>query len=110
MRTRAGTAYYVAPQVLAQCYDHAVDYWSCGVILYICLCGYPPFCGDSDAEVLEKVTLGNYSFCADDWKSVSSEAKQLIGLLLRINPRDRCTALQGLEHPWMSQLGSERDE
>merc|ERR1711972_330688 len=101
LQTKAGTPYYVAPQVLAGKYNHLSDLWSCGVIMYVLLCGYPPFYGETDAEVLTKVRLGNFSFNATDWKNVSEDAKNLIRMLLKMNPKDRYTAEQALNHVWV---------
>jgi len=101
LTTKAGTPYYVAPQVLAGKYDQSSDLWSLGVIMYVVLCGYPPFYGETDADVLAKVRLGNFSFNAADWKSVSEDAKNLIRMLLKMNPRDRYTAEQALNHVWV---------
>mmetsp|Transcript_7809 Transcript_7809/g.21329 ORF Transcript_7809/g.21329 Transcript_7809/m.21329 type:complete len:499 (-) Transcript_7809:50-1546(-) len=101
LNTKAGTPYYVAPQVLAGKYDQLSDCWSIGVIMYVMLCGYPPFFGETDAEVLSKVRLGNFSFNATDWKNISDDAKNLIRNLLKMNPRDRYTAEQALNHEWI---------
>jgi calcium-dependent protein kinase len=101
LTTKAGTPYYVAPQVLAGKYDQSADLWSCGVIMYVLLCGYPPFYGETDADVLTKVRLGNFTFNAADWKNVSEDAKNLIRMLLKMNPRDRYTAEQSMNHVWI---------
>lgn len=101
LSTKAGTPYYVAPQVLAGKYDQLSDLWSLGVIMYVLLCGYPPFHGDTDADVLAKVRLGNFSFAAADWKNISEDAKNLIRMLLKMNPKDRHTAEQALNHVWV---------
>merc|ERR1719362_1884526 len=101
LTTKAGTPYYVAPQVLAGKYDQMSDMWSIGVIMYVMLCGYPPFFGETDADVLTKVRLGNFSFQASNWKNVSQDAKNLIRNLLKMNPRDRYTAEQTLNHEWI---------
>merc|ERR1719401_2867613 len=101
LTTKAGTPYYVAPQVLLGKYDQAADLWSCGVIMYVVLCGYPPFFGENDADVLAKVRLGNFSFNACDWKNVSDDAKDLIRALLKMNPKERFTAEKALNHEWV---------
>ena len=51
----------MAPEVLNKSYNKKCDVWSCGVVLYILLCGYPPFNGD-DKEIKQKIHKGKYSF------------------------------------------------
>merc|ERR1712023_487757 len=82
LREKCGTAYFIAPEVLAGRYDSAVDLWSCGVILYLLLCGYPPFPGATEKEVLSTVERGNYSFRSSEWELVTETAKSLIRRLL----------------------------
>ena len=101
MSTKAGTPYYVAPQVLAGKYDELCDVWSVGVIMFILLSGYPPFYGETDAEVLKRVREGVFTFNPTDWKNVSEDAKDLIRKMLQFNPKDRYTADQALNHVWV---------
>lgn len=104
LNTRAGTPYYVAPEVLQGKYDKQCDMWSLGVILYILLCGYPPFHGSNDNIILHKVQKGVYAFKEEDWKHVSFLAIDLIRKLLTYNPVDRITARDALNHPWITRF------
>jgi calcium-dependent protein kinase len=81
-------------------YTKACDVWSAGVILYILLCGYPPFNGNTDIEIKNKVSLGVFSFPDKEWKLVSSEAKDLITRMLEMDEYDRISAEDALNHPW----------
>jgi len=103
LTTKAGTPYYVAPQVLQGKYDEKSDCWSLGVIMYVVLCGYPPFYGDTDADVLAKVKLGNLTFSAADWKNITDDAKRLVKNLLKMNPKERFSASEALEDIWIKE-------
>ena len=93
MTKRYGTAYYIAPEVLQKDYTEKCDVWSCGVILYILLCGKPPFYGRQDKEILKRVHRGEYSLKGQVWDSISSSAKRLIARMLDYNPKTRILSL-----------------
>jgi len=101
MKTKAGTPYYVAPQVLAGAYDEKCDIWSCGVIAYILLCGYPPFFGDRDEDILKAVKKGDFDFPSPDWDNITPAAKDLIKLMLTVDPTKRPSAATMLDHKWL---------
>jgi len=103
LKTKVGAPYFVSPQILAGKYAEATDMWSCGTIMYILLCGYPPFFGDSDAEILSRVRAGNFSFNDADWRHVSDLAKDLIRGLLRMSEIERVSAKQALFDQWIIQ-------
>ncbi|CAE7276530.1 CPK2, partial [Symbiodinium sp. CCMP2456] len=100
LRTRVGTAYYVAPEVLAQAYTEAADVWSSGVIMYIMLCGAPPFNADKDSDILRLVKKGQYSMESGVWRTVSTTAKSLIKACLEMDHKKRITAQDALSHEW----------
>jgi calcium-dependent protein kinase len=99
----SGTAYYIAPEVLDEKYDEKCDIWSCGVILYILLSGYPPFNGDTDVDIMKSVRKGVYDFNTDEWRNVSSEAKDLITNMLKYDPNLRFSARQVMAHNWFKK-------
>ena len=78
-----GTALYVAPEVIKGTkYNSSCDNWSLGVILYILLCGYPPFTGVTQMEIFEKISFKKIDFSGKEWKKTSKEVKDLISKLL----------------------------
>lgn len=99
MNTRAGTPNYISPEVLAGNYGVECDLWSAGCILYILLCGYPPFYGDDDQEILQMVQKGKFDFDGEEWDEITKEAKDLIKKLI-CKPEKRLTAQEALEHKW----------
>ena len=104
MSTRVGTPYYMAPEILnGMPYDESCDIWSLGVILYILLCGYPPFFGDSDAQIFSMVRRGAVDFSGEEWRAVSGEAKDLITTMLNMRQGERPSAAELLEDKWLAQ-------
>lgn len=107
MKTKAGTPYYISPEVLTGNYDISCDMWSAGCILYILLCGYPPFYGDDDQEILRMVKKGDFDFDGEEWEDVSNDAKDLIKKLI-CKPERRLTASEALQHNWIRTLAKNR--
>ncbi|EFO26553.2 camk/mapkapk/mnk protein kinase [Loa loa] len=118
-----GSAEFMAPEVVdafvgdALKYDKRCDMWSLGVIVYIMICGYPPFygecwrencgwdqglsCNDCQESLFKRIQRGQFDFPAPEWENVSEEAKDLICHLLVKNVRQRFTADEVLKHPWV---------
>ena len=78
LTTTHGTSYYIAPEVLRKKYDERCDVWSIGVILFILLSGQPPFDGNNDIEITDRVKSGKYNINDGIWKEISSGAKHLV--------------------------------
>lgn len=104
MKTKVGTPYYVAPEVLKRKYTASCDIWSIGVITYILLCGYPPFYGDSDTQIFDSVRAGNFDFPSPEWDTISDSAKDFICCLLKKEPTERLTAANAMQHKWIKQF------
>jgi len=101
MDQKYGTPYYIAPEVLNNNYDEKCDLWSIGVILYILLCGYPPFNGANDDQIIKRVKQGKYRTDDEEWTNISPEAIDLVNRLLTYDPNDRISAMQALQHSWV---------
>merc|ERR1711931_235951 len=131
--TPVGSAEFMAPEIVEAFiednerdlkYDKRCDLWSLGVMLYILLCGYPPFsghcgadcgwnqgqsCDDCQANLFNNIQEGRFEFHATEWKHISKGAKDLISGLLIKDARRRLSAGDVLQHPWLSNTADSRD-
>ncbi|CAN0899297.1 Calcium-dependent protein kinase 20 [Linum grandiflorum] len=96
-----GSPYYMAPEVLKRNYGPEIDVWSAGVILYILLCGVPPFWAETEQGVAQSIIRSTVDFKRDPWPRVSDNAKDLVIKMLNPDPKLRLTAQQVLDHPWL---------
>ncbi|XP_051805917.1 MAP kinase-activated protein kinase 2-like isoform X2 [Acanthochromis polyacanthus] len=109
LATPCFTPYYVAPEVLGpEKYDRSCDMWSLGVIMYILLCGYPPFFSHRGLAISpgmkRRICKGQYEFPNPEWSDVSEEAKQLICHLLKTEPTQRMSINEFVNHPWINSV------
>ncbi|KAG4906605.1 hypothetical protein AAZX31_20G036800 [Glycine max] len=105
-----GSAYYIAPEVLKRKYGPEVDIWSVGVMLYILLSGVPPFWAESEHGIFNAILRGHVDFTSDPWPSLSSAAKDLVRKMLTTDPKQRLTAQEVLNHPWIKEDGEAPDK
>ena len=110
MRGRCGTPGYVAPEIFMagkrEGYDPNVDIFSVGVVLYTLLCGYEPFYGEDDQELIMANKSVQYEFHSPEWDGISENAKDFIKNCLK--PRDRFTPMDALEHSWLKAVAVRR--
>lgn len=126
--TPVGSAEFMAPEVVegfisddAGPYDKRCDLWSLGVVTYILLCGYPPFCGNCGEDcgwergeacsqcqdqLFHNISEGTYDFPKSEWCMISEEAKDLIKKLLVKDASQRLSADMVLRHPWVKNGGA----
>ena len=98
-----GTTLYCSPEVVDDLYDEISDEWSCGVLMYMLLSGEPPFQGNSEEEIFQKIKKCEYSFKPKEFESVSKNCKDLITKLLEPKKRKRIKANEALRHPFFTE-------
>lgn len=102
LHTCCGTPDYVAPEVLeGGLYTESVDIWSVGVISYVLLSGSPPFYGSNRKQLFARIMTGTYDFNDPEWNTVSEGAKDFIKGMLVVNPENRKTIEECLNHEWL---------
>ncbi|CAG9335367.1 unnamed protein product [Blepharisma stoltei] len=108
LKTSCGSPSYLAPEVLiGKEYDgNKADIWSCGVILFVMLCGYLPFDDTNVASLYKKIVANSYYFP----KWISAEAKDLIRNILKADPKERLTIELIRKHEWLNGENLDDDE
>jgi calcium-dependent protein kinase len=102
--TQIGSPYYIAPEVINKSYNEKCDLWSCGVILYVLLVGYPPFNGRTHEELYQSIISGKYSLTTEEWSKISKNSKDLVSKLLIVDVNLRLSAQKALEHDWIQNF------
>ena len=97
-----GTLVYCSPEVLKNNYNQKCDIWSCGVIMYILLCGKYPFYGSTEEEITRKILIGNFNFDDKHFDNVSENAKDLIRKCLIHDKNKRITVKEAMKHEFFS--------
>ncbi|XP_077084519.1 serine/threonine-protein kinase 33 [Siphateles boraxobius] len=102
LEATCGTPMYMAPEVVnGHQYSQQCDLWSIGVIMYMLLCGEPPFIYSSK-ERLSEMIMKELTFSGPVWNTISDAAKNVIQCLLKVDPAHRITANELLDNPWIS--------
>lgn len=102
MKGAVGTTFYMAPEVLTGKYNEKCDVWACGIILYIMLCGKPPFYSKDEEELKKKICSMKYDFNYPEFQKISSQAKELIQSIL-VEKNLRPSVSEILEHKWIKE-------
>ncbi|XP_075423155.1 serine/threonine-protein kinase 33 isoform X5 [Ascaphus truei] len=103
LQSTCGTPIYMAPEVInAHDYSQQCDIWSIGVIMYMLLCGDPPFMGSSEEKLFELIKKGDLNFSNLVWQAVSDFAKDTLQRLMKVDPAHRITANELLDNPWIT--------
>ena len=104
---RVGTVWTMSPECLRGTpYSSQTDMWSIGCVVYTLLGGAKPFIDQDIRVTLKNILLARYGFEDESFSTVSDEAKDFVDKLLRVDPDERMTAEEALQHKWLSSVFS----
>ncbi|GMM28885.1 serine/threonine protein kinase [Martiniozyma asiatica (nom. inval.)] len=105
LKTPCGTVGYTAPEIVRDLrYSKEVDMWALGCVLYILLCGFPPFFNDNIEELTKIVAQGKFTFLSPWWDEISAGAKNCVSKLLTVDPNERYNIRDFLQDPWIQEF------
>mmetsp|Transcript_21344 Transcript_21344/g.39048 ORF Transcript_21344/g.39048 Transcript_21344/m.39048 type:complete len:499 (-) Transcript_21344:392-1888(-) len=99
--TLCGTACILAPEmIVGLSYDHRVDVWALGVLLFEMVVGFSPFeSGEGIIKTCERIMKEDLQ--GSVLERVPIVVRPLIGGLLQRNPDERMPISEALQHPWI---------
>ena len=101
MTTACGTPSYLAPEIISgKGYNYKADLWSLGILMFHLLTGELPIKGQ-EKEVMLYLASGKVTLDDPKLAAVSNAAKDLLSRLLKIEPSERYSSTDVLNHPWI---------
>ncbi|GAB2296743.1 Calcium-dependent protein kinase 15 [Dionaea muscipula] len=73
-------------------------------------CLFPLSSKENEQGIFDSILRGHLDLSCDPWPSISSSAKDLLKKMLRQDPKERLSAIEVLNHPWMREDGDASDK
>lgn len=102
VETPCGSPCYASPECLSgEPYGGAAtDVWSAGVVLFAMVTGRLPWTKRNQIDLFQQIRAGEYSIP----DHVSMACRSLISSLMAVDPKNRITIEDALDHPWMAGI------